>query len=84
MATSADSKVQSSSYTEDERRRTQVIKLEEEVKELRYELLQELALDRTQVVQMKSQVTERKVDISNEMRDIKRIVAVLFERQTNY
>lgn len=66
---------------EDELRRTQVRQLQEDVKELKYELLQELALDRTHVVQMKSHVAERKTEIVNEMKDIKRIVALLFDRQ---
>jgi hypothetical protein len=68
---------------ENEMRRTQVKKLHEEVVCLKDELLQELALDRTQVVQMKSQVAERKMEISNEMKDIKKLVAILFERQSH-
>jgi Ion transport protein len=67
---------------EDELRRTQVKNVQDEVSALKDELLQELALDRTQVVQMKSQVAERKQEIANEMRDIKKIVAILFERQS--
>lgn len=66
---------------ENELRKTQVQQLQDEVRNLKDELLQELALDRTQVVQMKSQVAERKLEISNEMKEIKKIVAVLFERQ---
>lgn len=69
---------------EDELRKTQVKKLQDEVLGLKDELLQELALDRTQVVQMKSQVAERKLEISNEMKDIKKIVAILFERQSRF
>lgn len=72
----------SDSEKEDELRRTQVKVLQEEVTGLKDELLQELALDRTQVVQMKSQVAERKLEISNEMKEIKKIVAILFERQS--
>lgn len=72
----------SDSEKADELRRTQVKILQEEVIGLKDELLQELALDRTQVVQMKSQVAERKLEISNEMKEIKKIVAILFERQT--
>lgn len=71
----------SDSEKEDELRKTQVKQLQAEVLGLRDELLQELALDRTQIVQMKSQVAERKQEISNEMREIKKIVAILFERQ---
>lgn len=67
---------------ENELRKTQVIKLQQEVQNLNDELLQELAIDRTQLVQFKSHVAERKVEISNEMRQIKRIVAALFERQS--
>lgn len=66
---------------ENELRKTQVQQLQDEVQNLKDELLQELALDRTQVVQMKSQVAERKLEISNEMKEIKKIVALLFERQ---
>lgn len=73
----------SDSEKEDELRRTQVKVLQEEVTGLKDELLQELALDRTQVVQMKSQVAERKLEISNEMKEIKKIVAILFERQSS-
>ena len=69
---------------EDELRKTQVKKLQDEVHSLKDELLQELALDRTQVVQMKSQVAERKLEISNEMKDKKKIVAILFERQSRF
>lgn len=69
---------------QNEMRQTQVAKLQEEVKELNDELLRELALDRTQVVQLKSQVAERKLEIANEMRNIKRIVAVFFERQAPF
>lgn len=79
--TSTVFKHSSDTEKEDELRRTQVKKLQDEVTGLKDELLQELALDRTQVVQMKSQVGERKIEISNEMKDIKKIIAILFERQ---
>ena len=82
--TSTVFKHSSDSEKEDELRKTQVKKLQEEVLGLKDELLQELALDRTQVVQMKSQVAERKLEISNEMKDIKKIVAILFERQSRF
>jgi len=82
--TSTVFKHSSDSEKEDELRKTQVKKLQDEVLGLKDELLQELALDRTQVVQMKSQVAERKLEISNEMKDIKKIVAILFERQTRF
>jgi hypothetical protein len=82
--TSTVFKHSSDSAKEDEHRKTQVKKLHEEVMELKDDILQELALDRTQVVQMKSQVAERKVEIGNEMKDIKKIVAILFERQARF
>lgn len=82
--TSAVFKHSSNSVREDELRKTQVMKLHEEVMELKDDILQELALDRTQVVQMKSQVAERKIEIGNEMKDIKKIVAILFERQARF
>ena len=84
VLTSTVFKHSSDTEKEDELRKTQVKKLKDEVMELNYELTQELALDRTQVVQMKSQVAERRLEIVNEMRDIKRIVAVLFERQAAF
>jgi hypothetical protein len=33
------------------------------------------------VVQIKSQIAERKIEISHEMKEIKRIVEVIFSRQ---
>ena len=66
---------------EDEQRRSQIAKMKEEVAELKEEILHELALDRTHVMQLRSQVAERRSDIVGEMRDIKRLVALLFERQ---
>ena len=81
--TSTVFKHSSDSVKEDELRKTQVKQLQDEVLGLKDELLQELALDRTQVVQMKSQVAERKLEISNELTEIKKIVAVLFERQVS-
>lgn len=80
--TSAVFKHSSDSMKEDEMRRTQIKLLQEEVVALKDELLQELALDRTQIVQMKSHAAERKIDIAHEMKDIKKIVAILFERRT--
>jgi hypothetical protein len=64
-------------------RKTQVKRLETEVKEFKDELLQELAIDRTQVVQMKSLVAERKMEMQSEMKHIKRIVNMLFEQQSS-
>lgn len=82
--TSTVFKHSSDTEKQNELRKTQVMKLKQEVKDLNDELLRELALDRTQVVQLKSQVAERKLEIANEMRHIKRIVAILFERQTTF
>ena len=65
---------------EDEQRRSQIAKMKQEVAELKEEILQELALDRTHVMQLRSQVAERRSEIAGEMRDIKRLVALLFER----
>jgi hypothetical protein len=79
--TSTVLKHSSDTEKEDEMRKTQVKKLEEEVKALKDELVQELALGRTQVVQIKSQAAERKLEIASEIRDIKRMVALMFERQ---
>lgn len=79
--TSVISKHSSDLVLEDELRKTQVKKLEEEVDGLKYELLQELALDRTQAMQMKSLIAEKKHEIVNEMNEIKKLVAVLFERE---
>jgi hypothetical protein len=80
--TSTVMKHSSDAEWQNELRKTQVIKLQQEVQNLNEELLQELALDRAQVVQLKSHVAERKLEIANEMRHIKRIVAALFERQS--
>ena len=82
--TSSVFKHSSDTEKEDELRKTQVRRLEQEVKELKEELVQELAMDRTQVVQMKSAVAERKVEIANEMKHVKRIVTMLFEQQAGF
>jgi hypothetical protein len=81
--TSAVSKHSSDSAREDELRKTQVALLQKEVNDLRDYLAQELAIDRTQVVQMKSQIDQRKTDIENELKNIKRIVTMLFEQQAS-
>jgi hypothetical protein len=80
MFTSAVFKHTTETEKEDELRRTQIKKLMQEVKELRFDLLQELAVDRAPVVQMKSSVAGHKLEIQSEMIHIKRIVAVLFEQ----
>ena len=64
-------------------RKTQVKILEQQVKILKGDLLQELTINRTQVVQIKSLVAERKLEIQNEMKHIKRIVTLLFEQQSS-
>jgi hypothetical protein len=81
--TSAVSKHSSDSAKEDELRKTQVDLLQNEVAKLKEDLTQELAVDRTQVVQMKSQIDQRKMDIQNELKNIKRIVTMLFEQQSS-
>lgn len=81
LFTSAVSKHSSESEKEEELRKTQVQRLKVEIGQLRDDLLQELAIDRTHVVQMKSAVAERKLEIQSEMKHIKRIVAMLFEQQ---
>jgi hypothetical protein len=79
--TSTVFKHSSETEREDELRKSQVKSLKLEVAALKDEIVQEMALDRTQVVQIKSQIAERKIEISNEMKEIKRIVEVLFSRQ---
>lgn len=79
--TSSVSKHSSDSAEEDELRKTQVALLQKEVADMREDLEQELAVDRTQVVQMKSQIDHRRTEIDNEMKNIKRIVTMLFEQQ---
>lgn len=68
---------------EDEQRRSQIASLSQEVAELKEDILLELASDRTHLMQLRSQVAERRQEISSEMRDIKRLVALLFERQAD-
>ena len=65
-------------------RKTQVANLQQEVSILKEDLLQELAMDRTQVLQIKILIAERKQEIHNEMRQIKRSVTMLFERQSQF
>jgi hypothetical protein len=79
--TSAVRKHSSESAEEDELRKTQVALLQRQVMDLREDLTQELAGDRTQVVQMKTQIDHRRTEMDNELRNIKRIVTMLFEQQ---
>ncbi|KAG7351184.1 ankyrin repeat domain protein [Nitzschia inconspicua] len=81
LFTQAVSKHSSESDKEEQLRKTQIQRLQVEIDDLREELMQELAMDRTQMVQMKSAVAERKLEIQNEMKHIKRIVTMLFEQQ---
>lgn len=77
------SKHNSESEREAELRRTQVENLVSEIQVLKEDLLQELAIDRIQVVQMKSLAAERRLEIQGEMKQIKRIVTMLFEQQSS-
>jgi len=69
---------------DDEQRKRAVENLRSEVKILKEDLMQELAVDRSQLVQLKSQVTERKTEIANEMKHIKRIMTMLFEQHSAF
>ena len=71
----------SESEREDELRKTQVIMLQKEVDDLEEDMLRELKVDRIQVVQIKSSIAERRTEIANEMKDIKRIMTMLFDQQ---
>lgn len=82
LFTSKVLKHSSEAEKDDELRKTQVRILQQEVKALKDDMMQELAIDRTQVYQMKSLIAERKQDIQSEMKHIKRIVAMLFEQQS--
>jgi hypothetical protein len=80
--TSDVSKHSSESAEQDALRKSQVANLEKEVRELEIDFEKELALGRTQIVEIKSSVAGRKADITNEMKHIKRIIATLFEQQS--
>jgi hypothetical protein len=84
LFTSSVFKHSSDSAKHNELRTTQVKQLRREVHDLNDELLQELALDRTQVVQLKSHIADRRMEMANEMVEIRRIFAMLFERQGGY
>ena len=81
LFTSTVAQHSSESEREDELRRTQVIMLQNEVEQLKEDILQELKVERIQVVQMKSLIAERRAEIASEMRDIKRIMTMLFDQQ---
>ena len=81
VLTSQISKHSSDTAKEDELRKDQMDKVRAEIEVLRGELQQELAVDRTNLVQLKSVVAAKKMEIQNEMKHIKRVVAMLFEQQ---
>ena len=56
--------------------------LKEEVGSLKDGLKEELAISRTHVFQLKSRVAERKLELQAESKNIKRIVAMLFEQRS--
>ncbi|CAJ1945588.1 unnamed protein product [Cylindrotheca closterium] len=68
---------------EDALRKTQIESLHGQIDELRDEVLQELAKERSQIVQLRSSVAERKMEINNELKHIKRTVTMLFEQQAD-
>ena len=77
----AVSKYSSVSEKEDELRKTQVALLQKGVGELVEGMEEELNVVRTQLVQMRSQIGDLKAETASEMKQIKRIVAMLFEQQ---
>jgi len=79
--TSAELKYNSESEKEEELRNTQVEKVKTELATMGEELRQELALDRMQVMQTKTVVAQRKTEIQAEMKNIQRLVTMLFEDQ---
>jgi hypothetical protein len=81
--TSTVSRYSSDSEKEDELRKTQVVLLQKEVKELSEVFAQELVIERTQVVQMKSQIDHKIIEIESELKNIRRIMQMLFEQQTS-
>lgn len=81
--TSAIAKHSSETAKEEELRSVQIVNIKAELVAMGEELRFELAQDRTQIVQTKSLVAERKMAINAEMKNIQRIVAMLFEQQGN-
>jgi hypothetical protein len=81
--TSAIAKHSSETAKEEELRSVQIVNIKAELAAFGEELRFELSQDRTQIVQTKSLVAERKMAINAEMKNIKRIVAMLFEQQGN-
>lgn len=81
--TSAISKHSSETAKEEELRSVQIVSIKAELVAMGEELRFELAQDRTQIVQTKSLVAERKMAINAEMKNIKRIVTMLFEQQAS-
>jgi hypothetical protein len=81
VLTSAVSRHNSESEKEEELRSTQLVKMKAEIVALGEELRQELALDRAQVIQTKSLMAQRKAEIEREMKNVKRLLVMLFEDQ---
>ena len=68
---------------ENELRNEQVKILKDEVGSLKDGLKEELAINRTHVFQLKSRVAERKLEVQAESKQIKRIIAMLFEQRAS-
>jgi hypothetical protein len=81
--TSTVSRHSSDSEKEDELRKTQVVLLQKEVKQLSEVFAEELVIERTQIVQMKSQVDTKIIEIESELKSILRLMQLLFEQQTS-
>lgn len=81
--TSTVSRHSSDSEKEDELRKTQVVLLQKEVKQLSEVFAEELVIERTQVVQMKSQVDQKIIEIESELKSILRLMQMLFQQQTS-
>jgi hypothetical protein len=82
--TSTVSKHSSEIERQDYLRKTQVASLQKEAKELQEDMNKELKIDRTHIVQMKSAIAERRLEIANEMKQIKRLMTMLFEQQSGF
>lgn len=65
----------------DEIRKTQTLKLKNEIEVLKEGVMRDLAIDRTSVVQIQGLVADRKLEIQREMKQIKRIMENMFEQQ---
>lgn len=65
-------------------RKLQIKETEMEVEEIKQELYMEQTLKRNQVLQMKRTIAQHKGEIANEMKEVKRLMAFLFEQQMEY